>query len=148
MHTCQYGKSTLPQKRTGKYDTNQRYLIRLDGGEAWPCLCLFHTNSMRNPAGSAGSSLGRQIRHCHLLTDGWHSRGLCPAQRSPLAGHASSLDCEEFISQENLWISDKRFSILKGKTNSCYKHFSKWYFLGIQPSKEGVVNLVCKSFWG
>lgn len=75
---------------------------------------------MRNPAGSAGPSLGRQIRHCHLLTEALVAlTWAVPAQRSPLAGRASSWDCEEFISEENLWISDNHFSILERKINSC-----------------------------
>lgn len=87
-------------------------------------VCAFFTNSVRNPAGTADSSLGRQIRHCHLVAEArvaftW----AVPGPEVP-AGRACfqlrhSLDWEEFISEEDLWISDKHFSILKRKTNSC-----------------------------
>lgn len=68
-------------------------------------------NSMRNPAGTAGTSLGRQVRHCHLLAEArvaftWAVPGpAVPTGRVCFQLH-HILDCEEFISEENLRSSD------------------------------------------
>lgn len=71
---------------------------------------------MRNPAGSAGPSLGRQIRHCHLFPGALVAlTWAVPAQRSPLAGPASSLDWEAFISEENLGFQTSIFPYSRGK---------------------------------
>lgn len=69
---------------------------------------------MRNPAGTAGASLSRQIRHCHLLAEArvvftWAVPGPeVPAGRVCFQLH-HILDCEEVISEENLRSSDRVF---------------------------------------